>query len=98
MSASGGKADIAFSGTPLLGAVVQLCFSDQPQRSQAIQVLDCCLAARVLLLQSLTDFVTLCLVPKSSLSDFALVNISHEGPWTNIPRLHLRENNNGRDD
>jgi hypothetical protein len=44
----------------------------QTQRPQAIQVLNRCLAPRVLLLQSLIDFVTLWAAPKSSFSNFAV--------------------------
>jgi hypothetical protein len=54
---------------------------------QAIQVLDRCLAARVLLLQSLIDFVTLWVAPKSSFSNFTVVNIGHKWPSTKLSTL-----------
>jgi len=79
---------------PLLSAVVWLCIAGQPQHSQAIQVLDRCLPACVLLLQSFIDFVTLWVASKSTFSDFALVSISHKWLSPNVPRLHLRESNN----
>jgi hypothetical protein len=54
-----------------------------------IQVLDRCLAARVLLLQGLIDFVTLWVAPKNSFSDCALVSISHE--WSSTSAYIARD-------
>jgi hypothetical protein len=61
-----------------VSAVIQLNITRQAQRSQAIQILDRRLAARVLLLQSIIDFVALWVAPKGSFSDFALLSIGHD--------------------